>query len=122
MDTRIRCSRCARSLVCTNSMNVTDLADLKMCKDVETVFLHMCAFNLTARDEFGKGLVEGQGQERGKLSGRMSCAVQSWTQFTCTLTESTSKVFHIVVKKKTLNFSRQSPTCVNLTMWCLFYI
>ena len=40
-----------------SSRKVTDLADLKMCKDVETVFLHMCALNLTARDEFGEELV-----------------------------------------------------------------
>ena len=91
-----------------SSWNVTDLADLKMCKDAETVLLHMCALNLAARDEFGKGLVlkptriptnmpclvERLANPRTQHILRMSCAIQSWTQFLCTLRENTSKVFH----------------------------
>ena len=35
-----------------SSWNVTDLAALKMCEDVENVFLHMGAFNLTTQHKF----------------------------------------------------------------------
>ena len=40
-----------------SSWNVTELSDLKMFKDVETVLLRLCACNLTARDGFGEGLM-----------------------------------------------------------------
>ena len=40
-----------------SSWTVTDFADWMMCNHVETVLLHMYAFNLTARAEFEEGLV-----------------------------------------------------------------
>ena len=42
-----------------SSWKETDHADLKMWKDVETILLHMCARNQTARDEFGGRLLLG---------------------------------------------------------------
>ena len=50
------------------------------------------------------------GTQGGHLKGsvleevRMSCAIQSWTQFTCALRENTSKVVCSVVNLKTLSF------------------